>query len=173
MTTIIAMNTLDDQAIYADSLINGSGIATPYSRKIMSLPPRCVMGSCGLAYVECMVYARLASYQRTADLHDIFVYTHMLEPLTLKPEDTKDFEMLLLFEGTTYVMFEELVPVCIPGPWTARGSGAHFAIGALSAGASPLQALRIAAQYDIGTAGPFFRMDMTGKLDCFPATWEA
>ena len=164
MTTIIAMNTAYDQALYADSLGHSGGIATPECRKLLSLPG-CIMGGCGLAYVQCMVYAKLIQYRRTADLTPIFTYTHLLEPLTLKSDDTKDFELLLLFDGKIWAMYEECVPVHLPDCYTARGSGAHFAIGALDAGATPWEALTIASQRDIGTGGPFFRMDMTGKMD--------
>ena len=172
MTTIIAMNTPDDQAIYADSLADGAGIAIRGMRKLVPLAPQCVMGWCGLAYVGELAASIV---QKTTCLDDVFTHSRLLDPLNVPPEDAKDFAALVLFQGKIWIMHEQLFPLEIQDPFTARGSGAHFAIGALAAGANPWQALEIACQYDISTGQPLFRMGLDGKIEVYHGnlSWSA
>ena len=161
MTTIIAMNTPDDQAIYADSLADGAGIAICGVTKLASISPQCVMGWCGLAYVGHLA-ARILS--KTASLEDVFTQHSLLDPLNVPQDDAKDFAALVLFQGKIWIMHEQLFPLEIQAPFTARGSGAHFAMGALAAGASAWQALEIACEYDISTGQPLFGIGLDGVI---------
>lgn len=169
MTTIIAIQTPNDQAIYADSLSDGAGIAIRDNNKTAVIAPSCVMGWCGFRYLGLMAARRL---QTLLTIDDAFTKQGYLERLTASSDEVRDFAALLLFQGMIWVMHEEMCPLALPGAFAARGSGAHFAMGALAAGSSPLHALVIASQYDISTGGPFYRLDVSGKLDRFPATME-
>lgn len=46
-----------------------------------------------------------------------------------------------------------LYPYKVQAPFHASGSGAHLAIGAMAHGATAVQAVKIAAQFDSGTGG--------------------
>lgn len=162
MTTIIAMNTPDDQAIYADSLADGAGIATRGNIKVVSIASQCVMGWCGVHYVG--IAAAQILQKTIAPLEDVFLRVGMLDRLDCPLDDVKSFAALLLFQGKIWIMHEELLPMEIQTPFTSRGSGAHFAMGALAAGASAWRALEIACQYDIATGEPFFRIDLDGVI---------
>ena len=161
MTTIIAMNTPDDQAIYADSLADGAGIATRGTLKLVGIAPQCVMGWCGLRYVG-IVAAKIL--QKADSLEDVFTQGCFLDRLSFPPDDVKDFSALVLFQEKIWLVHEELVPMELKQPFTARGSGAHFAMGALAAGASAWHALVIACEYDISTGAPFFRIGLDGVI---------
>ena len=170
MTTIIAMNTPNDQAIYADSLSDGAGIATRSNTKTATIGPQCIIGWCGIRYLGFMAARNL---QKMLTLDDLFTHQGCAEPLHCPPDDARDFTALILFQGSIWVMHEELYPLALPGCFAARGSGAHFAMGALAAGANPWHALTIASEYDISTGGPFFRLDITGKMQRYPEILEA
>ena len=162
MSTIIAMNTPDEQALYTDSLSDGAGIAHRGCVKAMVIAPSCVMGWCGVYYVGFVTAGKL---KQRLSLDDVFTYQGFMERLSLPDPDVRDFVALFLFRGKVWVMHEEMCPVELPGPFAARGSGAHFAIGALAAGATPWRALSIVSQYDVNTGGPFFRLDISGKME--------
>lgn len=50
-------------------------------------------------------------------------------------------------------------------PFTAIGSGAHFAMGAMAHGATALQAVVIASDYDPFTSGPFQHTPVDDRVD--------
>ena len=174
MTTILAMNTPEDQAIYTDSLSDGAGIATRGNHKSAVIAPGCVMGWCGIRYVGVLAVRALQKRNRLGVLEDLFTGNEPIERLAVASSDVVDFAGLILFQGSIWVMHEELCPLTLPGHFAARGSGAHFAMGALAAGATPWQALAIASQYDCQTGAPFFRLDISGELaHQYHATREA
>ena len=47
----------------------------------------------------------------------------------------------------------EMIPIQVSKPFYAIGSGSEYAIGAMSAGRSPKQAVKIASQWDSATGG--------------------
>ena len=51
-------------------------------------------------------------------------------------------------------------------PFTARGSGVEYALGAMEMGASADQAVQVAAKFDLGTGGPVrvLRHDHHGEI---------
>jgi ATP-dependent protease HslVU (ClpYQ) peptidase subunit len=68
-----------------------------------------------------------------------------------KPQMDDSFVALVLTpEGECYYFYHKLCPIKVGTPY-AIGSGAEFAMGAMLAGASPEEAVLIAAQLDNGT----------------------
>lgn len=77
-----------------------------------------------------------------------------LKDQTVTPPDMTDVEALLLTpKGEILCYDESLTPFKIKDRFSAIGSGAAAALGALHAGVSPTQAVRIAAKIDCGTGG--------------------
>jgi ATP-dependent protease HslVU (ClpYQ) peptidase subunit len=48
----------------------------------------------------------------------------------------------------------------VSAPFAACGSGKEFAIGAMAAGKSPLEAVKIASQYDINSGPPYYQYEL-------------
>lgn len=70
-----------------------------------------------------------------------------------RPELSDDMHVLMLYtDGTVHLMNRRFVPVRVDVP-NAIGSGADYAMGAMLAGATPEQAVQIAAQRDLFTGG--------------------
>lgn len=66
----------------------------------------------------------------------------------------QDFIALRLHPNGALTLYTTLcLPEAVPAPY-AIGSGAHLAIGALEAGASPLRAVEIACTYDPSCGAP-------------------
>ena len=76
-------------------------------------------------------------------------------PESTMDNDTYNFEALLV-DRTTRTIYVcsppnfSMVPIDKP---TAVGSGGAFALGAMEAGATPYEAVKIAAKYDMATGG--------------------
>lgn len=69
--------------------------------------------------------------------------------------DSENFEALQLHNGTLYVWGAALRPEVSLRPFHAVGSGAQYALGAMSMGATIEEALAIAAEFEPNTKGPF------------------
>lgn len=81
-----------------------------------------------------------------------------------RPAKTADSECLLAREdGSIWYLAGSGPPFEILDKFTAIGSGAAFAEGAMAYGASALEAVRIAADRDSGTSGPFQQMEVVPK----------
>ena len=160
MTTIIAVNTHDEQALYADSFAFGAGIGSRGNVKMICLAPEIIMAWAGVQYVG--FYA--GHILQGIDLQEVFAFGLLLPRLELPVVDVKDFAALVLFGGKIWVVHEELFPVVIPQQYAARGSGSKFALGALAAGVPTLRALDVATEFDPDTQPPYMRMDLSGTL---------
>lgn len=169
MTTIIAINTADDQAIYCDSLVQHGSIAVPGNSKYFSIPGLLAAGSCGSQNGARKVETVISDICGSGQLAAFFDHPGRQDGLKMSEYDQLNFEMLLLYGGEIWLLSEDLTPIQVLLPYMAKGSGGHFALGALAAGATPWQALAIASHYDIGTGGPFFRCNIEGKIACFPS----
>lgn len=78
-------------------------------------------------------------------------FSHFLD----EPEE-RGFECFVIKpDGSCWMIDEELAPYENKSGYVAVGSGACYAIGALEAGASPQEALGVAAKYDPNTSAPF------------------
>lgn len=66
-----------------------------------------------------------------------------------------------LWDGT-----EQLIE--LQGPFFAFGSGHQIAVGALAQGASAIEAVHIAIQYDTGSGGAVQTLALNGEAKCRP-----
>lgn len=81
------------------------------------------------------------------------VLAHFKNPqLECPPIREKGQAIVVMPDGKVFT-FEANVLMPVGGPYVARGSGMDFAYGALAAGASATEAVRIAASLDASTGG--------------------
>jgi hypothetical protein len=81
-----------------------------------------------------------------------------------RPSKTSEAECLLVKDdGSVWYLSGTGQPFEILDEFTAIGSGAGFAEGAMAYGASALEAVKIAADRDSGTSGPFQQMRIKRK----------
>jgi hypothetical protein len=90
-----------------------------------------------------------------------------------KPELDEDFEALVLdpVEGDCFHYTHDLVPVPIGTP-AAIGSGNQFAMGAMAAGANPIEAVIIATEYDTLSGQPVTHLGEIVDWDEETLSWE-
>lgn len=79
-----------------------------------------------------------------------------------KPKIDDNFEALEIRGKTTYWWGQALVPCKIKSP-AAIGSGAQFAMGAMLAGATAKEAVKIAAKLDSGTGRTIRSVTIHGR----------
>lgn len=80
----------------------------------------------------------------------------------INPSDREDFETfcaLQMTDGKLYVWTESMRPEEVLRPYHAIGSGGQAALAAMRAGASPTQAMEIAAEMDADTKPPFTTLE--------------
>lgn len=170
MTTIIAVNTPEETAIYFDAQCSDGDIAGTVSCKGFVIPDTCLIATAGIMYVGLLAFMQIKKLHDEGNLTALFHYEYESVPLKAREDDIKDFVALVLYEKALWTMHEEMVPVRILDTFQARGSGSHFAMGALAAQASPLEALIIASRYDTRTGPPFYRLSIDGKQTVYANT---
>lgn len=80
---------------------------------------------------------------------------------TAKIPKIKEVEMVILDDtGKIYHGDNLLNWTEIKEPYMAIGSGSHFALGALAAGKSPVEAVKVAHRYDPGTGKEYTSLKM-------------
>lgn len=129
MTTVCT----DGKTMAADRLITGHGIKHGQFRKIAKLKDGTIVGMAGHPFVMDTLVAWLESDQS-------------------EPFDSKgDFECMILYTNGTVKCMDGDGRAYECGSPQAIGSGAPVAYGAMAAGATPIEAVQIAAKYDIRT----------------------
>jgi ATP-dependent protease HslVU (ClpYQ) peptidase subunit len=84
-----------------------------------------------------------------------------------EPEKKESFDAIVVDRGDIFLYETTLIPIRIEADFYAIGSGAQYAMGALSAGADIKEAILIAAHHDPDTRGPvdLLLCDTKGKRD--------
>lgn len=79
-----------------------------------------------------------------------------------KPEypDSADFSAIEVNKSGIYLWSTRLCPMIVKAKSYAIGSGGQFAIGAMEAGADPIQAIKIAAKHDPNTRAPIEALNL-------------
>lgn len=131
MTTIAT----DGKALAGDGLItsNGTVFGSQFA-KVTKLPDGRITGVAGSAF-------------------HVAPFVAWLEAGGDPPELDEHFDALVLSPDGTCRSYDEKCRCILEEVPTAAGSGRELAIGAMLAGASPKQAVEIAAQRDVGTGG--------------------
>lgn len=100
------------------------------------------------------IYALAGTYGILNDLIDWVESGAIRENVPFSDMDWK-WTMLVLRKGSIWQVSSELPGLLQEGGFPfAIGSGSEFALGAMHAGATPLEAIRIASKLDIYTGGP-------------------
>ena len=173
MTTVIAIQTHNGVEMIADSQINANG--KPYFHpdmvKIVERN-KYLIGVAGRVIALQAIQnnwnppAFSATYKGT--LYN-FVVTKIVPSLKMFIEDAKIFtdkekeegelfSILLAIKGEVFEIDEDYSVSRRADGIYAIGSGADFALGAMMAGADPLQAINIAALFDVNTHEPFITL---------------
>lgn len=71
------------------------------------------------------------------------------EPADSKPVFEEGFSALVVQNGKLYKYERQLVPLHLPVPVWGAGSGADYAIGAMAAGKTAVEAVEIACRFDV------------------------
>lgn len=78
-----------------------------------------------------------------------------------KPPSMSNSTVLMLrADGTIWLAEQAFRPYRVHSKFAAIGSGSAVAMGAMEAGASALQAVKIAAKHDGGTSGPYHTLKL-------------
>lgn len=90
------------------------------------------------------------------------------KPVIEKPEkeddDATKLEVIQVRKDGIYLWINDAIPEFVNSPFFAVGSGGGYAMGALSKGATPQEALEIAAKWDSATRGPFHALSFADLL---------
>lgn len=73
-----------------------------------------------------------------------------------------DFDIIEVNPRGLFLWDQKLIPIQLNEPFYAIGTGAAYAMGALAAGATPEQAVLIAANFDTNTRGPVEQVNLGG-----------
>lgn len=130
-----------DGILCSDSRMSEDDVIWGVTPKIMRLSSGCLLGFSGDADARAMVKL----------LDKVTTPKKIPLSMKLKSFDKIDSEVLLIFpDGDGWFIVAgkngEAIPALTMGGFTATGSGAHFALGALEQGATAIQAARIACK---------------------------
>lgn len=66
-------------------------------------------------------------------------------------EKAKDFSALLFIDNELYLLTSNYIPIPITDNYIAIGSGAPYALAAMSLGCSAKDSIKVASKFDINT----------------------
>jgi ATP-dependent protease HslVU (ClpYQ) peptidase subunit len=161
LTTIIAIEREDRVTIAADSRVSGRSVNDGWVQKIVHNGAFTFAAAGYLRAIQVLEYAHLPQPPETNEngAIDRFVSIELVpaledafEGLSTDSEAKDHSSILVIVRGRVYEITGGDMA------WTRSnrgiygiGSGSELAIGAVEAGASPVEAIRIAAIYDSGT----------------------
>jgi ATP-dependent protease HslVU (ClpYQ) peptidase subunit len=173
MTTVIAIQHQDGALMIADSQINSSG--KPYFHEDMVKiieRNKFLIGVAGRVVALQAIHnswnppALSANYK--GSIYN-FVITKIVPSLKMfideskmftdkEKEDGDLFSILIAIKGDVFEIDEDYSVARRSDGIYAIGSGADFALGALMAGSQPIDAMQIAASFDLNTHAPFIAL---------------
>ncbi len=141
MTTIAT----DGKSMAGDSMTSAGGEVTMLAPKVHRMDNGSIIGCAGDT-TDCRAFVR-----------------YMREQKGERPSLGENFDALILHpNGNVEWMDHKWEPLAYTVP-NAIGSGGRFAIGAMMAGASPKEAVRIACERDTCSGGPITSMKRREK----------
>lgn len=171
MTTIVALEEFDRVVFAADTRVSGYHLNDGWVDKIVRNGWFTFAAAGLLRSIQVLQYAKLPvpPVVRDTDTVDRFVTKELVPAIKEAFEeadagDAKDESVILAAVSNRVYMFYG------DGSWTrspsgryAVGSGADYALGALEAGVSPEEAIRIASLYDSGTNSDARVVEITNR----------
>jgi ATP-dependent HslUV protease subunit HslV len=98
---------------------------------------------------------------RATSINELIVWAESGMDFENYPDDAKDLSAILIDpKGKVYLMDEEYKPFSIKNKFHADGSGGDLAIGAMEAGATAEQAVKIAIKHDAGCGGKVQKVEL-------------
>lgn len=73
--------------------------------------------------------------------------------------------LLVRLDGSVWHYTHDLEPEKLEGRFAAIGTGGRYAVGAMHCGRNALQAVKVAAEYDAYTSGPFDTLVLAPRAD--------
>lgn len=174
MTTIVGIQLADRALIYADNQVTSSN--RKYNHKAMTKITKRgdwhIAGAGEVAALDIAHHIWTPPTPTTKDIKNLyhFVIAKVMPSLReclanngwdfkLETEDAYRFRLLLMCKGEIFEIDDDLSVCLRDDGFYGIGSGHEFALGALHAGASPLQALEISAKLDLFTGKPFIKRE--------------
>lgn len=111
-------------------------------------------GFCGSIWVGKAIFREMTKLADKGGLRQSFIDGERIDRLIDAPKlsDEDHFDCLVISpEGELFSFEENLVPYRMEAPFAAIGSGSPFALGAMGAGASAVDAVKIAGSLDVCT----------------------
>jgi hypothetical protein len=173
MTTIIGIEKADGCCLVADSRVTdpaGKVFSHPAVTKINKRGAFLVAGAGEVVPCDIAQHIWVPPLLTEKDKKDIYHFMIVKVMPSLRKcfiengysfEETGDnrFHFLLAVNGELFDIDQDLAVSKNADGIYAVGSGADFAVGALHAGATPMQAMEIAARVSAYTAPPFIQRD--------------
>lgn len=160
MTTI----AYRDGLLVADSRISAESYLVGASSKMVELPGGHVFASAGTTRVNQLLAYRLGRLKEALEIE-----AGASLPLEMEADLSRDSwsGILVRADGVLFELEGCMSLTRIDAPFYAFGSGQYLALGAMAKGADALEAVRIAAEFDLFTGPPFqmFRFPRAGLTD--------
>lgn len=139
--------------LYADSRLTSKYALTDNCKKLNRVGSF-VVGICGAAYVTSALYYEDTTWVTSVEkLRQLF--------MNLKKDDNESTRFLAATKTNLYYgSHDGLVHDLSDKLFYAIGSGGDFAMGALAAGSTAREAVKIASDYDPGCGGPVVYMGL-------------
>jgi 20S proteasome alpha/beta subunit len=133
--TVIAFK---DGVLASDTLISAGTTRTGQMNKIIKTKNGWLVGGAG----------------RATSINELIVWAEAGMDFDNYPDDSKELSAILVDpKGKVFLMDEEYKPFPIKSKYHADGSGGDLALGAMEAGASAEEAVKIAIKYDTACGG--------------------
>lgn len=174
MTTIVGIQLADRAIIYADNQVSSGN--RKYNHKAMAKITKrgdwFIAGAGEVAPLDIAHHIWNPPSPNAKDIKNLyhFVIAKVMPSLrdcmkengydfNAATEDEYRFRLLIATQGEIFEIDDDL-SVCLRNDGMyGIGSGHEFALGALHAGASPIQALEIASKLDLFTGKPFIKRE--------------
>lgn len=177
MTTIIGVQYDDKAVIIADNQVTDDGgriYRHPQMAKISKRGPLLIAGSGEVSPCDIAQHIWNPPKLTIKDKQDVYHYmiTKVMPSLRKcltdngydfnedhdKSKDGPRFRFLVACKGELFDIDDTLSVIRDETGFYAVGSGDSYALGALNAGAEPMEAMKIAAKLTAFTSGPFLEM---------------
>lgn len=179
MTTIIAVQARDKVTFGADAQVtggNGRVANHPQMVKISKRGEYLIAGSGECAPCDIAQHIWMPPKPSNAEYEDLYHFMIARVVPSLKQcfkeneykwneveDDETKFNFLIAIGGTVFELADDMSIALDSKGYYGVGSGSSYAIGALAAGATIEEALKIAAKYDAYTSAPFMYLEQSKK----------
>lgn len=156
-----------DGTLAADSLTLGDGVVRGYSRKIVRSEKGTLGASAGLAGTAQMFWNWIENGRI-----DEWIEAGFSDPLPVNAERNQFGAIIVTATARVICVDWQGKAIEIDAPFYAEGGAEIFLIGAMAAGASAEEAVRLAIKYDVGCGGEVQVEQCSASLSYIPRKFE-